>query len=201
MQNGLSYQCIIRFSSEREVVVMMTWNEYSRFAIYSVNDKTKQEVSEMGMNQTEFFEQYTELDPEEVLCIESYAKWVTKETVNDFDVKEQVERILRDPSLRKDKPIKDWWVSNIDAVTATIVWLDLNTSTHSSYPVLKYYYLGDVGRAKQELDKTTLDTLIESELEENLLLLRMEFCERIHSKRLIMGKFKGYKECHQVPST
>lgn len=156
----------------------------------------------MGMNQTEgFFVQYTYLDPEDVHCIESYAEWVTEDDVNDFDIKEQVEKILREPSLRKDKQVKDWWVSNIDAVTATIVWIDLNTTTHSSYPVLKYYYLGDFRRAKQELAKIYFDNLVESELEENLLPLRMEFCERIHTKRLIMGKFKGHKNCHQVPST
>lgn len=155
----------------------------------------------MGMNQTEeFLKGYTDLVLEEVLCIESYAKWVTEDDVNDFDIKEQVERVLKEPSLRKDKQVKDWWVKNIHAVTATVVWAELNITTHTSYPVLKYYYGGDIERAKQELAKNSFSDLKDSELEEDLLLLRVEFWERIHAKRFIMGKYKGYKNCHEMPS-
>lgn len=155
----------------------------------------------MGMNQTEeFLKGYTDLVLEEVLCIESYAKWVTEDDVNEFDIKEEVERVLREPSLRKDKQVKNWWVKNIHAVTSTVVWVDLNSTAYPSYPVLKYYYLGDVERAKQELAKSTFSNLEDPELEENLLLLRVEFWERIHTKRFIMGKYKGYKNCHEMPS-
>lgn len=154
----------------------------------------------MGMNQTEeFLRRYTDLVLEEVLCIESYAKSVTADDVYEYDIKEEVERILSDASLRRDKLVKKWWIKNIHAVTSTIIWEDLNCELNSSYPVLKYYYLGDAERAKRELNQSLLNKVDDAGLEERLLLLRVEFWERIHSMRFIMGSYPGFKRNQSVP--
>lgn len=154
----------------------------------------------MGMSQTEkFLRRYTDLVLEEVLCIESYAKSVTEDDVYEYDVKEEVERILSDASLCRDKLVKKWWFKNIHAVTSTIVREDLNCESHPSYPILKYYYSGDAERARRELNQSLLNKVGDAELEERLLLLRVEFWERIHSKRFHMGSYPGFKRNQSVP--